>query len=197
LAHPNESVPGEEAGPAQSWSDYRDPGPLAHANRFVLDWSAVPDGARPDDDAERLRSDPNAGIPADDEDPALASVPVGYSLPPTERGGLPRIAGLAADPLRRHPTRIVGYIRFWAPTEVARVIEHALARARQILGGDGPDWYYWQVILVYFIQSQDTPEARRHLEQFKILARDNFECAIPTCTCRHNMSEHHLRYRGQ
>jgi hypothetical protein len=123
-------------------------------------------------------------------------VPPGYALPPTTPRGRPRIAGLPPDAIFRDPERIAGRIQVWAPPAIAELFRLALSRCRERLGGHFRDWSYLEVILVDFIQSQDSPDARRLIRDFPIIARDNFECGLTTCTCRRNLHEHHLWLRG-
>jgi hypothetical protein len=123
-------------------------------------------------------------------------VPPGYALPPTAPRGRPRIAGLPPDAIFRHPERIAGRIQVWAPRPIAELFRLALARCRQRLGGHFHDWSYLEVMLVDFIQSHDSPDARRLIHAYPIISRDNFECGLTTCTCRRNLHQHHLWLRG-
>ncbi len=123
---------------------------------------------------------------------------LGCPLPPLSRRSRPRIANhqkLITD----YPEVATTRIRFWAPTGAAEVIRRALACCRANQGPahrQKPDWCFLEIILAHFLLTHDTPETRRCLRRHKILARDDFLCAVPTCTSRANLHAHHLWMRS-
>jgi hypothetical protein len=128
---------------------------------------------------------------------ALDEVPPGCALPP-EPGGLPRIAGLPEDLALAEAELCIAHIRFWLPSDALELAHSALDRCRYSM----PDpllrtWAYFEVILVHFISTHDTPEARRLERRHRIIARDGYRCTFPGCTSRMNFHSHHLEHQAQ
>jgi hypothetical protein len=129
--------------------------------------------------------------------PQLADVPPGYALPP-DPGGVPRIAGLPEDLALAEAELCIAHIRFWLPSDALKLAHRALDRCRYSM----PDpllrtWAYFEVILVHFISTHDTPEARRLERRHRIIARDGYRCTVPGCTSRMNFHSHHLEHQAQ
>ena len=127
-----------------------------------------------------------------------ANVPAGCALPPTVTRGLPKIVGLPKDLLLIPPELCIGHVRFWMPQDALDVAHRALDRCRHSLADPRlRTWVYFEIMLVHFIQSQDTPQAREIERRNQIVARDGFGCLTTGCMSRCNLHGHHLEHRGQ
>jgi hypothetical protein len=125
------------------------------------------------------------------------ALPMGCALPP-EGNGLPRIVGVPEDLAEADPERPIARIRFWMPQDALEIAHRALDRCRHLHAKPGsPSWAVLEIILVHFIQTQDTPAARAIERRHKIIARDGFRCLLPGCTSCTNLQAHHLRHRAQ
>jgi hypothetical protein len=133
-----------------------------------------------------------------DSDPISDHIAFGYALPPATDYGLPRIAGLPPGIVDTPPEIPVAGVRLSLPTDVLAMIERTIRRCRYALGGPPRDtWCYLEVILVHFIQSQDTPQARAIIARHRAIARDGFWCRCAGCTSRSQLQEHHLEYKSR
>jgi hypothetical protein len=126
------------------------------------------------------------------------NVPTGCALPPKVDGELPRIVGLPDDLELAEAERCVARIRFWLPSDALALAHRALDRCRSSM----PNrllltWAYFEVILVHFIHTHDTEEARRLARRHRIIARDDYRCLFPGCTSCTNFDSHHIRHRSQ
>jgi hypothetical protein len=126
------------------------------------------------------------------------NVPTGCALPPKVDGELPRIVGLPDDLALAEAERCVARIRFWLPSDALALAHRALDRCRSSM----PNrllltWAYFEVILVHFIHTHDTEEARRLARRHRIIARDDYRCLFPGCTSCTNFDSHHIRHRSQ
>ena len=130
------------------------------------------------------------------EEPIVA--PLGCALPPKVDGGPPRIVGFPEDLALAPPEHCVARIRFWLPQDVLDLTHRALDRCRLSLQDPlTPTWSVFEIILVHFILTHDTPEARELERRHEIIARDGYRCLIPGCMCRDQLEDHHLKHRGQ
>ena len=126
-----------------------------------------------------------------------SKIPPGCAMPP-EPGGLPRISGFPKDLALAEAELCIAQIRFWMPSDALDLAHRALDRCRYSM----PDpllriWTYFEVILVHFIGTHDTPEARKLERRHRIIARDGYRCIVSGCTSRTNFNSHHLRSRAQ
>jgi hypothetical protein len=126
-----------------------------------------------------------------------SKVPPGCALPPAP-GALPRIVGFPTDLALAEAELCMAQIRFWMPSDALELAHRALDRCRYSM----PDpllrtWTYFEVILVHFIRTHDTPEAQRIERRHRIVARDHFRCTVPGCMCRRWLNGHHLEHRGR
>jgi 5-methylcytosine-specific restriction endonuclease McrA len=124
-------------------------------------------------------------------------------------GGPPRIVGLPEDLELISPDALVGRIRFHASRDILDQVERAIRRCRSLLeendeaptGADTSEATIrrtcFTAMLVHFLQSQDTPEARRILARHAVIARDNCHCRIQGCTKRGELHGHHLWLRSR
>ncbi len=125
-------------------------------------------------------------------------VPLGYALPPSAPGALPSISGIPSDIALAPPELCLARIRFWLPTDALDLAHRALRHCRgSVRDPLGHTWVYFEIILVHFIRSLDTPQARAVARRHRIVARDQFRCRTPGCTSRANLQEHHLEPRAQ
>ena len=121
----------------------------------------------------------------------------GCALPPTRDGGLPRIVGFPEDLALAHPEHCVGRIRFWLPQDALDLAYRALDRCRMSLKDPlTPTWSVFEIILVHFIQTHDTPEAREIDRHRQIVARDGYWCRVTGCMSREHLEAHHLVFRA-
>ncbi len=127
-------------------------------------------------------------------DPPL---PLGVALPPTAPGALPRITGIPDDIALAPPELCIARIRFWLPADVRPLAHQALDAARHFLRQPlSPMWTSFELILLHFFHTHDTPLARALARRHRIIARDRYLCSCPGCTSRANLHAHHMRARA-
>jgi hypothetical protein len=123
-------------------------------------------------------------------------VPLGCALPPVGRG-VPRIVGFPEDLALAPPEHCVARIRFWLPQDALDLAYRALDRCRLSLKNPlTPTWSVFEIILVHFIQTHDSPEAREIELRHMIVARDGYWCRVTGCTSREHLEDHHLVFRS-
>ena len=124
-------------------------------------------------------------------------VPLGCALPPVGLGLPPRIVGFPEDLALAPPDDCVARIRFWLPQDALDLAYRALDRCRLSLKNPlTPTWSIFEIILVHFIQTHDTPEAREIERRHQIVARDGYWCRVTGCTSREHLEDHHLVFRS-
>jgi hypothetical protein len=50
------------------------------------------------------------------------------------------------------------------------------------------------VLATAFLENLVDPEIQRLITQFAVLERDGWQCAVPTCTSRVSLHEHHIEF---
>jgi hypothetical protein len=125
-------------------------------------------------------------------------VPLGYALPPGAPRALPRISGIPSDIALAPPELPIARIRFWLPKDALDLAYRALQHARSSTANPLlPTWGALELVLVHFIQTHDTPLARKLARRHRIIARDDYQCLVPGCTSCANLNAHHLEHRAQ
>ncbi|HWP32956.1 MAG TPA: hypothetical protein VNL97_04335, partial [Solirubrobacterales bacterium] len=126
-----------------------------------------------------------------------APVPLGCALPPVTNRGLPRIVGISEDLALTPPEHCVARIRFWLPQDALDLAQRALHRCRISLKDPlTPSWSVFEIILVHFIQTHETPQSRKFDREHAIIARDGYWCLSPGCMCRSMLEDHHMVLRS-
>jgi hypothetical protein len=114
---------------------------------------------------------------------------------------LPLTFGTGSQPLRRpdlppDPGRARHRITFYAPADVARLWQSAIAACR---ASAGTHLREWECLLVFVDAMRETwedpgdPEWRR---RYRILERDGWRCKVPGCTSRGHLNAHHIIFRS-
>jgi hypothetical protein len=111
---------------------------------------------------------------------SLAPPPAGSALPRPERQMRARGDG----------PRLDGEIRFAAPASVAALLQRALAA---FAGPADPRWLALEKLLLHvWSEWQRQP---RHRDP--VFTRDGWRCAVPACSSRKHLHDHHLRFRSR
>jgi hypothetical protein len=89
-------------------------------------------------------------------------------------------------------------IRFWLPTDVAKLWREALAACRWGVNRQLDDWHCLIIMIDSLSRAWDSPTDRGWKRRYRIFERDGWQCRVPGCTSRANLNEHHivLRSRG-
>jgi hypothetical protein len=116
---------------------------------------------------------------------------------PEAGGGIPGTAPTGRHTSARASGRMGARIVFAAPAAVARLWAEAVVACRAAVGSHIAEWECLEIFVRSLRETWENPDDPDWRRRYRIFERDGWRCAVPGCTSRANLNEHHIVFRSR